>query len=169
MTRIDGIIVFKNISELCKCPHLIFHVFATIYCMRVQRMSSCFGEAIIERRLTQLVAEVKKAMSHQQLANINTIPIIVKKIQKAHKYIPPLVKTELHDIYLNKNCFTRSLCWKFLNFVIFGQLFQCCCRAKKKKHAMHFIWASFYYLCTFFVIRGSCIAALVKTAKRPHM
>ena len=76
----------SRISELCKCPHLIFHVFATIYCMRVQRMSSCFGEAIIERRLTQLVAEVKKAMSHQQLANINTIPIIVQKIQKAHKH-----------------------------------------------------------------------------------
>ena len=85
-TRIDGIIVFKNISEVCKCPHLIFHIFATIYCMRVQRMSSCFGEAIIERRLTQLVAEVKKAMSHQQLANINTIPNIVQKIQTAHKH-----------------------------------------------------------------------------------
>ena len=88
LTRIDGIIVFKNISELCKCPHLIIRVFATgtIYCTRVQRMVSCSGEAIIERRLTQLVAEVKKAVSHQQLANINTIPIIVQKIQKAHKH-----------------------------------------------------------------------------------
>ena len=80
---------------------------------------------------------------------------------------PPWVKTKSHNTYLNKNCFTRSLCWKFLNFVIFGQLFQCCCRAKKKKHAMHFIWASFYYLCTFLLL--GAVAALVKTAKRPLM
>ena len=113
MSRIDGIIVFKNISELCKCPHLIIDVFAAIYCMRVQRMGSCFGEAIIERRLTQLVAKVKKAMSHQQLANINQY-----KHNSNHctaedtkgTQAPPFVKTESRDIYLNKNCFTRSLC-----------------------------------------------------------
>ena len=79
---------------------------------------------------------------------------------------PPWVKTESHNTYLNKNCFTRSLCWKFVNFVIFGQLLQCCCRAKKK--GMHCIlFEQAFIICVlFFVIRGSCIAVLVKTAKK---
>ena len=76
--------IFLNFVKVHTSNHP--HLHHDLYCMRVQRMSSCFGEAIIERRLTQLAAEVKKAMSHQQLANINTILIIVQKIQKAHKH-----------------------------------------------------------------------------------